>query len=721
MKTSFRIVPLLLISFFTVQIGLSHEGMWIPMLLGELNGSHLKASGLKITPEQIYSANKSSLKDAVMLFGGGCTAEIISDQGLLLTNHHCGYGRIQSHSSLENDYLKNGFWAKTKADELANEGLTVTRIVRMKDVTDQVLKGISMDETGEARYRKIQARIAQITEEAVKDTHYEAMVKPFYHGNQYYMFVTEVFRDVRLVGAPPSSIGKFGFDTDNWVWPRHTGDFSLFRIYVGKDNKPAEYSKDNVPYKPLHHLPINLKGQKKDDFSMIYGFPGSTSEYLTSYAVDYILNKSNPARIKMRKTSLGIIDKAMRSNDKVRIQYASKQSRISNAYKKWIGQSKGLTRLKAIERKQTLEKEFQQKTQSNSTYQEQYGSLLSDYEKVYKEQEPYSYARDYFIELIYYGPEILRFSSRFSRLVDLSKEEATEEKINEQLASLRKATDRYFKNYDLETDKALFKAMVPIYKDDVDAQFHPALLTAAMAKGSIEDFTEKLYSKSIFSNKENVLAFLDGYKASAAKKLEKDPAYKLTDQMFEAYQTQIKPKHNALGNQLVDLDRMYMDGLMKLMKDKTYYPDANSTLRLAYGKVEGYHPQDGVTYKYYTTLDGIIEKYIPDSYEFDVPDKLIELYNNKDYGQYGEDGVMKVCYLASNHTTGGNSGSPALDANGQLVGLNFDRTWESTMSDIIFDPDICRNIMVDIRYVLFIIDKFAGAKHLVDEMTLVKN
>ena len=537
------------------------------------------------------------------------------------------------------------------------------------------------------------------------------------------MFLTETFSDVRLVGAPPSSIGKFGFDTDNWIWPRHTGDFSIFRIYADKDNKPAEVSDDNVPYKPKYSFPINVSGVKKGDFTMIYGFPGATDEYLTSYAVEYLINKQNPNRIKMRDISLEIIGDAMSSSDKIRIQYAAKQSRISNAWKKWKGQNKGLVRNDVISRKKELEARFNANANmSVLKYGITYTSLLEKMEDAYYRVEPYQFTWDMFVEVWYFGPEILRYAQGFDRL---NPEKMKEEDLEKTKNALKNSAKGYFKNYDVETDKKLFVALLKQYFSVIDSKFKGDVYDnfELKYKGDYQAYADELFAKSNFTSLDKVNAFLDKYKgAKSFKAVQKDPAYQLATGLIDNYQTNIKPNLVSINNELELLQRTYMKGLMDILpKDRKYYPDANSTLRVSFGKVEGYDAADAVVYDHFTTVDGILSKMDNSTIEFAVPDKLVDLIRNKDFGSYADaDGKMHVCFIASNHTTGGNSGSPALNGGGQLIGLNFDRTWESTMSDVMFDPEICRNIMVDIRYVLFIVDKFAGAKHLVDEMKLVK-
>lgn len=708
---------------FTHLISVADEGMWLPILLKELNEADMKNMGMKLSAEDIYSINKSSLKDAVVHFNGGCTAEMISSQGLMLTNHHCGYSQIQSHSSVKNDYLTNGFWAMSKEEELANPGLVATFIIRMEDVTKRVLEGVSSAMAESKRDSIIAKNIAAIEKSSVEGTHYEAKVKPFYYGNEYYMFITETFKDVRLVFAPPSSIGKYGGDTDNWMWPRHTGDFSVFRIYADKDGKPAEYSKDNVPFKPRHHFPISLKGVEEGDFTMVFGFPGRTSEYLTSYAVDMTMNVSNPAKIKLRDTRLAIMDGDMKASDETRIKYAAKYASVSNYHKKWMGETRGLKKLDAITVKQEFEKKFQDRVNANPEWKKNYGSLLTDFSTLYKKMDKPQRSYDYFIEAVL-AVEAIRYAGGFSKLADLShKKETKPEDVSKEAERLRAGSIRYFKDYNVATDKKLFVAMLKMYYWNIDKSQHPEIfkLVEKKYKGSFEKYADDIYLKSMFVSEEKIAAFLTGYSAGDVKKMEKDPAYLLMQSAYDNYRKNVLPEYTKLNEEVNKLTRTYMHALREVMPEKKYYPDANSTLRVSYGKIQGYEPQDGVKYDYYTTMDGLMEKADPNNDEFKVSEKLIELYEKKDYGQYAhKDGGLRVCFAASNHTTGGNSGSPVIDADGNLIGTNFDRSWESTMSDIMFDPERCRNIVLDVRYTLFVIDKFAGAKHLVDEMTIVK-
>ncbi len=702
------------------------EGMWIPLLLNKYNYADMQAKGLKLSADDIFSINHASLKDAVVIFGGGCTGELISNQGLLITNHHCGYGSIQSHSSLDHDYLTNGFWSMSKEEELVNKGLTVTFLVSMADVTDKVLNGITEDMEESKRQELISETIKQIVADATEGTHYTAVVKPFFAGNEYYLFVNEVYKDVRLVGAPPSAIGKFGGDTDNWMWPRHTGDFSMFRIYADKDNNPAEYSPDNVPYKPKKFFPISLNGVKKGDFTMVYGYPGRTQEHLTSYAVKMITEVSNPAKINIRENILDIMNADMNADPKVRIQYASKNARVSNSWKKWIGENRGLKRLHAIEKKEQLEKEFLNWVSKDKDRREKNSNILNYYRKIYEEMQPYQLAIDYFFEAGW-SMELIRFAKNFKVFTNLSDTSTTED-IEKAKQKMRNAADAFFKNYNMPTDRKIFsKVFLGLYYNNVPKEFQPDIFRTIEKKfkgntiaAKFAKYEESLYTKSFFINQEKLNKFIDNYKVKNNKKIEKDPAFVLYNSLVDLYLNKLSKPYQDFNNQLHKLDRQWIKLLREMESDKVFYPDANFTLRVHYGQVEDYYPRDGVYYDYYTTLDGIIEKDNPDIYDYRVPEKLKQLYYKKDFGQYAEDGKIHVCFTATNHTTGGNSGSPVINGNGELIGINFDRNWEGTMSDIMYDPDMCRNITLDIRYCLFLIDKFAGATHLINEMNLVR-
>lgn len=696
------------------------EGMWLPIFLKQLNEADMKAKGMRISAEDIYSVNNSSMKDAVVLFGGGCTGEIISDQGLLLTNHHCGFSQIQSQSSLENDYLKYGFWAMKPDQELACPGLTATFIIRIEDVTSLVLNGITSSTTEAAREKSIKDAITSLEKKSIEGTHYGASVRPFFNGNQYYLFITETFKDVRMVGAPPSSIGKFGGDTDNWMWPRHTGDFALFRVYAGPDNKPADYSKNNVPFKPRHFFPISLKGVQPGDFTMVYGFPGRTTQYIPSFAVKNIMEVNNPARIAIRTARLNIIDDAMRSSDQLRIQYAAKQANIANAWKKWQGEQKGLRRLNTIAVKQEYEKTFTEWVTTNN--KADYKFILKDMKKNYEELAPFSKAIDYVNEAAF-GVEILRYAVSFNKLEALSSAVPSDPvAIKAEADKLLSGLSGFYRDFDVQTDQKLFMAMMPMYFNDVDPEYHPTELINMQAKfkNDYAAYGRWVYQNSIFTDSVKLQLFLKNYNSKGLKKLLADPAYKLAMSFRDVFKSKLEGPAGKINAELALLNRKYMAAQMEMNPDKRFYPDANSTLRVAYGQVEGYEAADAMTYQHVTTIEGIMQKENPKVEEFEVPKKLKDLYNNRDYGDYAVNGTLPVAFVASNHTTGGNSGSPVLNANGELIGTNFDRVWEGTMSDIDFDPEKCRNISLDIRFTLFVIDKFAGCKRLIDEMKIVK-
>lgn len=690
------------------------EGMWIPMLL-QFNEKEMQEMGMKITADDIYSINHGSLKDAIVLFGGGCTGEIVSDRGLLLTNHHCGYGYIQRHSSVAHDYLTDGFWAMNESEELPCPGLTVTILREMRDVTEKVLNGVT-DDMGEAeRAAKIEENIQKIVATVQEQTEYKVNVEPFFLGNEYYLLLNEVFKDVRLVGCPPSNIGKFGGDTDNWVWPRHTGDFSIFRIYADKDGKPADYSQDNIPYKPAKHLDISLKGANEGDFAFVFGYPAHTSEYLPAVAVDQEANLLDPIRVALRGKVLDIYNKYQEQDPKVRIQYAAKHANIGNGWKKWMGVTEGINNFKGIARKKAYEAQFQEWClQARNRYM--YIDLLKNFDANYKALEPYELAYTYLTEAGL-RIELVNFAGKFIGLSEVTKDTPQEE-IDKMLASLQKAATAFFKDYHQPIDREVAATLLDAYLKAQPAEFRPAFLNEI---NNVEKYVDNLFSKSLLSDEASVIAFLDNFKVKDAKKLQKDPAVKVFQSLIDFYYNSVADALESISIDNERLQRIYMKGQMVMEPEKRFSPDANFTLRVTYGKVEGFCPKDGHQYNCFTTLDGIMQKENPDIYDYVVEPRLKQLYNSKDYGRYADkDGTMHVAFTASVHTTGGNSGSPILNAEGQLLGLNFDRCWEGTMSDLIYDPSICRNISVDIRYVLFIIDKFAGAHHLIDEMTIVE-
>ena len=687
-------------------------GMWIPSLLEGVNETEMQQLGSKLTAKDIYDVNNSSLKDAIVHFNGGCTSEIISPNGLLLTNHHCGYGAIQSHSSVEHDYLKDGFWAKSYDEELSNPSMSVTFIKRIDDVTEAVFAGVTSDMDEASKMKLINQNILKVNKAAQKEEWQDSNIKAFYKGNQYLLFVTEKFNDVRLVGAPPSSIGKFGADTDNWMWPRHTGDFSLFRIYADANNRPAAYSKDNVPYTPKHHLPISLDGVEEGDFTLVFGFPGSTDEYLPAVAIDQIVTVLNPAKIEVRENALKIIDSYMRTDPAIKIKYASKYASTANYWKKWIGESQGLKKSNAVEKKQDLEAEFSKIVAEKDLAG--YTTLLSDFERLYKEIESVSLARDYWMEVAYRNVELLGITFRAFQ-IEQAYLRGGEQGFENAKNIILKRLEGTYKNYSAEVDKPVFEKLVALYAKKSPKEYSPSNLEGI----NFSELANTIYTTSKLTTLEGAEELLSGNADEVIKKLNADAAYKFGKEFHATFFNTIEPKFQQLNQELVAVQKQYMKGLMEVFPNKRFFPDANSTLRVTYGQVSGYEPRDGVYYNTTTYLEGVMEKFVPNDYEFDVPQKLQDLYNAKDYGNYAENGKMPVNFIGTNHTTGGNSGSPAIDANGNLIGLNFDRVWEGTMSDYNYDADICRNIMVDIRYVLFIVDKYAGAKNLIDEMTLV--
>ena len=703
----------LLLLFFVIQIQAQQGGMWIPSLLQGMNEKEMKSLGMKMTASDIYSVNKSSLKDAVPHFNGGCTSEVISPKGLLLTNHHCGFDAIQNHSSLEHDYLTNGFWAYKMEDELPNEGMVVTFIVKIEDVTTQVLEGTANLTSESEKQKKIQVNITALSGSLPKESWQENKIRTFYEGNQYMLFVTETFKDIRLVGAPPSAIGKFGSDTDNWVWPRHTGDFSLFRIYADKNNRPASYSKDNVPYTPKHFLPISLDGIKEDDFTLVFGYPGKTNEYLPSVAIAQIANELNPAKIEIRDHALKVADGFMRKDNAIKIQYASKYASIANYWKKWIGETKGILKSDVISIKKKQEIAFQEKV-ITSGKQAEYGNLLLDFETNYTKIAPYALARDYFSEVALRNTELLSVGYKLYQLEQVYNSKG-EQAFTDRKNSLVTSLKDFYKDFNPDLDKKVFKQLIELYATKAPKEFLPSNLLNINA----ENLSSEIYGQSKLVDYNSLKEILSGDSKTVLANLNADKGFILIKNMADKYLTDVAPKYNEINLKITALQRTYIKAQLEVNKDPRMFPDANSTLRVTYGKVKGYAPKDATLYTPVTYLDGAMEKYIPGDYEFDVPAKLIDLYKKKDYGEYSENGKMPVCFIGTNHTTGGNSGSPAIDAKGNLIGLNFDRVWEGTMSDIYYDPSICRNVMVDIRYVLFIIDKYAGAKNIISEISLV--
>jgi hypothetical protein len=675
------------------------EGMWLPSLISQRIGD-MQAKGFTLTAEDIYSINQASLKDAVVLFGGGCTGELISPEGLLLTNHHCGYGQIQKHSSVEHDYLRDGFWAMTRAEELPNPGLSVSFLEYMEDVTEQVLDGYEESMTEEEREALVAENSAKLVEEAVAAGNgLRASVEPLYYGNKYYMFVYRSYTDVRLVGAPPSSIGKFGGDTDNWMWPRHTGDFSIFRIYADKDNNPAPYSEDNVPYKPKKYFHIAAGGVEEGEFTFVYGFPGSTREYIMSEGVRYISEVSNPFKINLRTMRLDIQKKYMDSDQAVRIQYSSKNAGVSNAWKKWQGEMKGIVRLGTVAKKQAFESRFMDWAEGT-----EYDGIVPALDSLYGVLEPYNYALEYYNESAR-TIELVQFATRA-----LSAAESGSDSV------LKAVEAAFYKDYCMPIDKECFVAVMNAYKDDVPVDFRPEYFdsTLAVYGGSIEKWADDLFSASVFADR----AALEALDYAGVAALKDDPAVVFGREFSAWIGENLRPTVARVNSEITLLNRDYMRGQMEFQPDRTFYPDANLTLRVAYGHIKGYAPSDGVYYLPFSTIEGIMEKDNPDIFDYNIPQRFRDIVASGDYGRWGYDGKVPVCFIATNHTSGGNSGSPVIDSKGRLIGINFDRVWEGTMSDIEFDPDFCRNISLDIRYVLFVIDMIGNADHLIDEMTI---
>jgi len=693
------------------------EGMWMLPLIQKLNIGKMTEKGLQLSAEDIYSVNHSSVKDAILHFGGGCTAEVVSPQGLVLTNHHCGYGSIQYHSTVEHDYLTDGFWAMSKSEELPTPNLTVTFLDYIEDVTARINAKLNDGMSEADRNAAIREESQKITSEIKSDKFHSARVSTFFGGNQFFMMVYTTYRDVRLVGAPPSSVGKFGADTDNWMWPRQTGDFSVFRIYMSPDGNPASYAAENVPLKPKHYLPVSVKGVNEGDFTMIMGYPGRTTRYMTSFEVEDVLKYTHPNRIKIRGAKQEIILKDMLSDPKVKIQYSSKYSGSSNYYKFSIGQAASLKRMKVADQKRELEAKFNKWVAGDPALQKKYGEALNLIKNSLEKSASYSNASQYYSECFMQGSEIIQMAGQLGGMLSRTlKDEKDPAKAKETFERLKSNLEGTYKDYNKPTDQKVTAAMLMMFGQDIEAQYKPDLynLIDKKYKGCPEVFTIAMFDKSIFCDKAKLEAFLDN---PSLKVLEKDLAY-IASKSINQKSSELRNELGKYSSDLAKGQRLWIDGLMTMENDKVFSPDANSTMRLTYGSVKSYDPMDAVHYKYFTTLDGMMQKEVPGDWEFDVPAKLKELYKNKDYGIYGEGGVMKIGFISNNDITGGNSGSPIMNAKGELIGLAFDGNWEAMSGDIAFEPDLQRTINVDIRYVLFIMDKYAGAKHLVDEMTL---
>jgi hypothetical protein len=677
--------------------------MWLPFLLQTLNEKEMKSMGMQITAQDIYSESKSSLKDAVLLFGSGCTGEVISNQGLVLTNHHCGYGTVSGLSSLQNDYLKDGFWAKNNGEEIPCPGLSVTFIVKIVDVTDRVITGLVDDLRDTHRVNEVARRQQILIKENSKDG-YGAFVRGFYADNKYYMFITEKYNDVRLIGFPPNGIGKFGGDTDNWAWPRHTGDFSLFRIYADKNNRPSAYNSSNKPFVPRKYFNINVSGVKQGDFTMVYGFPGRTQQNLTSAGVSELMNVSDPARISLREQVLKIMDDDMRADRATYLKYASKQAGIANYYKKWQGELRGLQINNAVQKKELAEEDFKQWLQKDAQNSAQYGSVLRDIRARYEAQKSA-------IELNIYFDEAWDNCEVLAEAIELDKVITTLERTKsmDSILQYKGTWKAFYKGINLATDRKITMKMIQMMQE----RFPDLPL-------SIYKNAAAIYDSSVVSSEASLMAIFDEKDPVAlAKKLRTDPAYIAAAEVADVRVDNFE-QYRANQIELVALYHTYVQAKFKMAAGKAIYPDANSTLRVSYGKVQSVQAQDGLLYNYYTTLDGAIAKHNPNIEEFQVPQKLKDLYSRKDFGKYATaNGKVPLAFIASNHTTGGNSGSPVLNARGELIGTNFDRIYEGTMSDVMYDINLCRNITLDIRYTLFVIEKFGDAGWLLKEMTIV--
>ncbi|HPT13842.1 MAG TPA: S46 family peptidase [Bacteroidales bacterium] len=706
--------------FVTITLHVSSyadEGMWLPLFIERLNYVDMQKEGLHLTAEEIYSVNHSSLKDAIIMFGGGCTGEIVSPQGLIFTNHHCGYGSIQSHSTVEHDYLTDGFWAMRREEELPTPGLTARFLVSIQDVTATVLGNVNDNMTESERSEKIRKTCRDLEQKITKGTQLDARVSSFFNGNEYYLFVYEIYRDVRLVGAPPSSIGKFGADTDNWMWPRHTGDFSIFRVYTAKDGSPAEYSADNIPMKSKSYLPVSVKGVEKGDFSMIMGYPGSTDRFATSYTIDWAMKIHNPAIVKIRTSKLDILRKDMDADPAVRIKYASKYAGTANYWKFFIGQDKGLKKLNVADRKREIEDRFAEWINADRDRNLAYRDALFSISKAYETINKYELATTYNSEAINRGCEIISFSRQLNALAkELGSEKPDQEAINKLKERLKSSAEQYFKNYNAPTDERMLASMLSLYYNNVPREQQPEYLSIIFKKykGDFATYASEVFNKTIFADQSKFVSFVDN---PNLKKLQKDPVWPL-QKAFDENADLIDSLTKPAADMLAKGRRLFVRGLRQMESDKSFYPDANSTMRLTYGKIDNYSPQDAVDFDYVTTLDGIMQKEDPSNWEFVVPARLKQLYHDKDYGRYGKNGKMVVAFITNNDITGGNSGSPVLNADGELIGLAFDGNWEAMSGNYAFEPDLQRTICVDIRYVLFIIDKYAGAQNLINELTI---
>jgi len=711
---------LLIFLFIPLAVLQADEGMWLPSLLGELRIGDMQEKGFRLSADEIFKINQAAITDAVVSFGGFCTGELISAEGLLITNHHCGLGSIQRHSSLEKNYLDEGFWAMSREEELPNPELYVRFLRRVQDVTEQVLEGVEDGITEQSREQIINRNIRKLQDEATNGTQWKAVTKSFFYGSEYCLFLYEEFNDVRLVGAPPKAVGNFGGDTDNWIWPRHTGDFSIFRIYADEENNPSTYDAENIPYKPMNFLPVSATGVDTGDFTMVCGFPGNTDQYLLSSELEMIIEKSLPAKIRVRTERMEVMKYQMDNNDEVQIKYAAKYARVTNAWKKWQGVIKGINKVEAIDLKSDNEQKFSVWVSQYPEGRVEYQNVVESLETLINKESDLILAYEYQREIL--GAfEILRFAGNFIDLVEaFNNREIGEYYLNNTIELAREQSYDFFKDYTVAIDREIFRRLLVIYMADLPEVYYPEPLKEAMQKykGDIGKYTTNLFDKTIFSSREKIMNLLEDLDQADIKSIETDPVFILA-RACEDLSLKIRYSYGAITDLKNAKYRHYVKGLREMEPERDFYADANGSMRIAYGQVRDYRPRDATRYGPVTTLDGIIEKsYLPMK-DYSIPEKLRELYEQKDFGTYTVNGKVPVCFIASNHTSGGNSGSPVLNADGHLIGINFDRNWEGTMSDYVYDVNQCRNIVVDIRYVLFIIDRYAGAGHLIREMKII--
>jgi hypothetical protein len=718
MKKNLNILLILL--FIPLSSLRADEGMWLPSLVGELRIGDMQKKGFRLSADDIYHINQAAITDAVVSFGGFCTGELISAEGLLITNHHCGLGSIQQHSSLDNNYLDVGFWAMNREEELPNPELYVRFLREVQDVTETVLEGVEDGITEQAREQIIGRNIRKLQDEAIDGTQWKAVTKSFYYGSEYYMFLYEEFNDVRLVGAPPKAVGDFGGDTDNWIWPRHTGDFSIFRIYADVDNNPATYAAENVPYKPRNFLTVSAGGVDTGDFTMVCGFPGNTDQYLLSSELEMIMGKSFPAKIRIRTERMEAMNDQMDKSDEIRIKYAAKYKRVTNAWKKWQGVIKGVNKVEAVHQKRDYEQRFAGWVSQDQAGRKEYENVLDSLEFLIKKESDLILAYEYQREILG-AIEVLSFAGNFMDLVEaFHNREIGEYYLNNTIDLAREQSHDFFKDYTVAIDMEIFRRLLIIYMEDLPEVHYPVPLQEAMQKyrGDIDKYTAYLFDKTVFSNREKIMDLLEDPDQANIKKIETDPVFILA-RACEDLSGKIRHSYRSVTDRKNAIYRLYVKGLREMEPNRDFYADANGSMRIAYGHVRDYRPRDAIRYGSVTTLDGIIEKSYMPMEDYSIPEKLMELYEQKDFGPYAVNGKVPVCFIASNHTSGGNSGSPVLNADGHLIGINFDRNWEGTMSDYVFDVNQCRNIVLDIRYVLFIVDRYAGASHLIDEMRII--